>query len=167
MGYGDTAAAAAYHILHGNTEWASTDYDDTQRDAARERSTVFLDGSYFDRWPGIPTGGVSQLEGWPRDDAADVFGNEITDGTTPTQVDNACYEGALLELITPGSLTQAINNNQIIKSNKIDTLRKEFFDPRDQSGSTQGSGVVLPRVESILAPILLPSGSKNITGLTV
>ncbi len=80
--------------------------------SARARGSIYIDGLYGRRFPGVPTGGASQDDEWPRTDATDYYGNALDPNTVPARVVNAAYEATLLELAKPDSLTATLTPDQ-------------------------------------------------------
>ena len=121
--------------------------------AARLRGSVYLDGHYYQRWPGEPTGGVDQERSWPRKSAADRFGNAIDDAAVPARVVSASYEAALLELGTPGFFSKTFteaDKKVLVKVQSISWVHT------GNSKGDRSSSPVSTVIENILAPILTP-----------
>ena len=121
--------------------------------AARLRGSVYLDGHYYQRWPGEPTGGVDQERSWPRKSAADRYGNAIDSTAVPARVVSASYEAALLELGTPGFFSKTFTEADKKVLTKVQSISWTY------TGNTKGdrsSSPVSTVIENILAPILTP-----------
>lgn len=100
--------------------------------AARQRGSTYIDGTYGDRFSGLPTDGVEQERAWPRTGAT-AYGSALAGDIIPLRVVNASYEAALLEVRTPGSLSVVTDPAKRVKRQKVDTIEREFFDPAKQS----------------------------------
>ena len=140
-GFDDYAADNGYEIPSGNVT------------AARQRGSVYLDGHYYQRWPGEPTGGIDQERSWPRKTATDRFGNAVDDAAVPTRVVSASYEAALLELGTPGFFAKTFTEADKKVLTKVQSISWTY------TGNTKGdrsSSPVSTVIENILAPILTP-----------
>jgi hypothetical protein len=140
-GFEDYAVANGYDIPAGTVA------------AARLRGSVYLDGHYYQRWPGEPTGGVDQERSWPRKSAADRYGNAIDSTAVPARVVSASYEAALLELGTPGFFSKTFTEADKKVLTKVQSISWTY------TGNTKGdrsSSPVSTVIENILAPILTP-----------
>jgi hypothetical protein len=150
--YGTLVLLKAYAATVGATAIASA--PDADNTAALARGTMFIDGSFFERFPGTPTGGLTQSEQWPRIGATDFYGDPILNTVTPQQVIDAAYEAAIIEQAAPGSLSQLININKNVKRKKTDVLETEFFAP---SGDIKEALVIrVSKIEMMLKPVLMP-----------
>lgn len=148
-GYGDDAGFTAYMTAAGYVVPAGT------ISAARQRGSVYVDGTYAARFPGVPTGGVDQEREWPRTGAEDFYGNAIDPSAVPQRVINASYEAALIELQNPGSLSVTFDPAQRVKRQKVDTIEREFFDPAAGSFFAPNAPVS-SIIEGILMPLIGP-----------
>ena len=142
IGFEDYAAANGYDIPAGTVA------------AARLRGSVYLDGHYYQRWPGEPTGGVDQERSWPRKTATDRFGNAIDSTAVPTRVVSASYEAALIELRTPGFFSKTFTEADKKVLTKVQSISWTH------TGNTKGdrsSSPVSTVIDNILAPLLTPN----------
>lgn len=151
--YGTSVGADAYHSLRGNAAWAAA--SSPNRDSARLRASVSLDGMYQFRWPGVPTGGAEQERAWPRSEAEDYWGNPIADNVIPLQVEQAAYELALYELQTPGASTPVVIPSQQKVLTGVGSLR---WTPLKSDASVMDSSPVLLLVEHILSSLVRRKG---------
>jgi len=144
IGFEDYAAANGYDIPAGTVA------------AARLRGSVYLDGHYYQRWPGEPTGGVDQERSWPRKSAADRYGNAIPPAAVPARVVSASYEAALIELRTPGFFSKTFTEADKKVLTKVQSIEWKYI------GSSKGdrsSSPVSTVIDNILAPLLTPADS--------
>ena len=144
IGFEDYAAANGYDIPAGTVA------------AARLRGSVYLDGHYYQRWPGEPTGGVDQERSWPRKTATDRFGNVIDVDAVPVRVVSASYEATLLELQTPGFFSKTFTEADKKVLTKVQSIEWKYI------GSSKGdrsSSPVSTVIDNILAPLLTPADS--------
>ncbi len=100
VSYVSVADADTYHAARGNTAWAGTA---DLKEAALVRATQALDGRYH--WPGTLYSTTQALD-WPRTNAYDIDGNEITG--IPKGVIDATCEAALIELVEPNALAPSV-----------------------------------------------------------
>ena len=140
-GFADYAEANGYEVPAGTVA------------AARLRGSVYLDGHYYQRFPGEPTGGIDQERSWPRKRAVDRFGNDIPPDSVPTRVVSASYEAALIELRTLGFFSKTFTESERKVLTKVQSLSWTY------TGSSKGDRSSSPTVtviDNILSPILTP-----------
>jgi hypothetical protein len=157
--YGTLADANTYHTARGNTAWTGTD---AVKLAALERATDYIDGRYrwllpSGRWesmfPGERTDGRAQEREWPRTDAEDYDGNAIPDDEVPVEVENATYEAALRELVTPGSLSpDFVPSGQVIKE-KVGPIEVGYASPQATANQLPNRPII-PVIDEIIAPVV-------------
>lgn len=161
MAYGTEAGLIAHATARGT--------DLSALDAAAiagllAQGSTYVDAVSFDfgddkigvpvtRFSGTPDSLDAQ---WPRTGAVDIYGNAIPGGAVPSQVEKATYEAALHEFSNAGSLNNTFSPNGIVKSEQVDVLRQEFFDPRSSTGSitVSSSLPMIPSVMACLAPLM-------------
>jgi hypothetical protein len=156
--YGTLSGAEDYHTARGNSAWPSGAPTEAARTAALVRASVALDGQYGGRYPGTKAGGRSQALGWPRSGAIDhCAGEEISADAVPVEIENAAYELALIELVTPGASTPAVVPGQIVQSEAIGPISTSYFQP-GQGAATgiEAQRQVLFAVEDALRCIIKP-----------
>ena len=120
---------------------------------ARLRGSVYLDGHYYQRFPGQPTGGVDQERSWPRKSALDRFGNAIDSVAVPLRVVSASYEAALLEMNTPGFFAKTFTESEQKVLTKVQSISFTY------TGSNQGdrsSSPTVTAIDNLLSSILTP-----------
>jgi len=140
-GFTAYATAAGYTVPSGDVT------------AARQRGSVYIDGAYGLRFPGVPTGGADQERAWPRTGAVDYWGNSIGSSYVPAAVINASNEAALLALQSPGSLSVVGSASGAVKREKVGPLEVEYA---GASGDVAiDNALVSPRIAGILAPLLV------------
>lgn len=158
--YGTVAAADAYHLARANAAWTG---DDTAKQAALLRASVYIDGRYrkllaSGTWqslfPGVKTEGRGQAREWPRTGAEDYEGHAIEPDQVPVEVENATFEAALRELASPGSLSPDFVAAQTIKREKVGPLETEFAvgNGADAAGSVRP---VISTIDEMIAPVLV------------
>jgi len=109
--YGSVAAADTYHSDRGNSAWTGTN---SVKIAALIRATMYIDATYKLRFIGYRTNRRDQDLEWPRADAYDeINGQTIPSDEVPIEVEYATYEGALRELVSPGSLNPDVTFGKI------------------------------------------------------
>lgn len=117
--YGDRTACGAYHTARGVTTWTGADAD---LDAALQRGSDYINrlfwwrrksGAWVSMFKGTPVT-EPQDDQFPRDGIVMENGTELGDNVTPTAIEHAAYEAALLELVTPGSLSPNLTPNAVL-----------------------------------------------------
>jgi hypothetical protein len=126
--------------------------------ALRQRSSIYIDGTYGPRFSGSPANGAAQEREWPRTGATDRFGNAISG--IPNRVVEASYFAAYAEATSPGSLSVTVTPGKQVKRQKVDTIEREFFE--GQGDAVSSARPVLTAVEGLLAPLLSPAHSPAI-----
>lgn len=122
--------------------------------ALRERGSVYLDGLYFDRFPGVPTNGAAQERQWPRTGAEDRWGNALASDTVPDRVIKASYEAAWIEANSAGALAKTFTPGEQKVLTQVDKIRWEVV------GDVKGDQAMVVRstaIEGLLGPILVPT----------
>lgn len=115
--YVDADDVAAYATLYGWT-WSGTD---AAKEQAILRAMIFIESFEPQLCGGRVTG--SQALSWPREYVPDARGTAyLADNAIPSGVTNALNEAAILELATPGVLTQAIAAEDIAVRRKRDKV---------------------------------------------
>ena len=140
-GFADYAEANEYEVPAGTVA------------AARLRGSVYLDGHYYQRFPGEPTGGIDQERSWPRKSATDRFGNAIQPDSVPARVVSASYEAALIELRTLGFFSKTFTESEKKVLTKAGPISWTY------TGKTEGDRASSPTVtviDNLLSPILVP-----------
>lgn len=146
-GYGTDTGFADYAEANGLDVPAGTVA------AARLRGSVYLDGHYYDRFPGEPTGGIDQERSWPRKRAVDRFGNSIPEESVPTRVVSASYEAALVELRTMGFFSKIFTESEKKVLTKVQSLSWTYI---GKNKDNRSSSPTLTVIDNILSPILVP-----------
>lgn len=130
---------------------------------ARQRGSAYVDGLYEPRFPGSPTGGLSQERAWPRTGAEDRHGNAIASNVTPDRVVWASYEAALLELTTPGQLSVLTSEGERLKRLKAGSVELEYSENARLS-AVESAAPVSTRIDGLLYPLLTVA---NLPGVLV
>lgn len=121
--------------------------------AALIRSSTWIDANWGSQFSGYKTGGRTQLRAFPRTGAYYNLGGDVTEliptDEIPVELDNATYEGAILEMATPGVLQPIVTPSKAIKKVAIEgAVSVEFANT-----GTYDSAPVITSVEGILAPL--------------
>lgn len=148
--YGTEAGFEAYALQMGYTPVEGA------VDPALERATMWLDGTYGARYPGMPTGGYEQELGWPRTGATNCKGYVIPPSVIPAEIERATYEATLRELAKPGGLQPDVTVGQVKKSVSISGAVSVTY--ADEGGVVQAQTPTLVIVDNMLACLL--SGGK-------
>lgn len=147
-GYGSNEAADSYHQARGNAAWAALSAD--QKTAARVRGSVYVDGRYGARFPGVKAGGRAQERAWPRIGADDWEGSAISSDIVPIEVEHATYEAALIEAADPGSLSPTVAPSDMLKREKVGPIEQEYFQP----GGASDMRPLATIIDDLLAPLI-------------
>lgn len=148
-GYGTDAEAQAYWTAAGYT------VPDGNVTAARQRGSVYVDGTYGWRFPGQPTGGADQDRAWPRTGATDVYGNAIGTDVIPQAVVNASYEAALLELQSAGSLSSVVSNAGRVTMERVEgAVTVQYASPGAGADIVSDNTPISTLIAGILYPII-------------
>jgi len=158
--YGSVANADQYHSARGNTAWTGSDPDKL---AALFRASQYIDGmgqcDGMSLFPGVKTGGRTQVLAWPRAGAVDWSGAAILADEVRIEVQYATYEAALRELATPGSLSPDYVPATQVKREKVDVLETEYFTPAEGVNPVRP---VVSIVMDMLAPVMSPCVNPSI-----
>ncbi|TPW26029.1 DnaT-like ssDNA-binding protein [Pararhizobium mangrovi] len=120
----------------------------------RQRASVYVDGLYYDRFPGRPAGGAAQDRQWPRAVAVDRYGHALDDVTVPQRVIDASYQAAWIEAQNPGTLATTYTPGQNKVLTEVKGIKWEVV------GNANADRAMVPvstAVEALLAPILTPA----------
>lgn len=101
--YGNVDDVDAWHLEHGNAVWATKTTG--EKLAALLIASEWLDSNYESSFDGYRTGKTTQDRAWPRTGAHDAYGTAIADDVVPVQIEQATYEVALRQAMSPGSLS--------------------------------------------------------------
>lgn len=118
----------------------------------RERGSVYIDGTYGDRFPGKPTGGASQERAWPRTGASDRYGNALPTDQVPQRVIDASYHAAWMEATTPGILSKTYTPAEQKVLVQVQTIRWQVT---GDAKSDRAMVAVSTVIEGILSPLLV------------
>ncbi len=158
--YGTLAGADAYWAARGNAAWAAA--ADADKQAALVRASWYVDGmigmpvpntagcSYA--FPGKKSGGYEQELQWPRAGAVDRMGDPVPSGAVPRAIEYAAYEGAVRELVEPGSLNPDFVPSQVVQREKVGPLEQEFAVAKNGNPSIRP---VIGAIDSLLYPLLI------------
>jgi hypothetical protein len=142
-GFTAYATAAGYVIPEGTTE--------PQIAAARQRGSVYIDGTYGSRFPGVPTEGAMQDRAWPRTGATDIYGNTLPSDTVPQRVIDASFEATFLSLTNPAIFSGTYTPGTQKVLTEVKGIKWEVI------GNPSADGAMIPissTIEGILAPLL-------------
>lgn len=131
-----------------------------------QRGTNYIKAVYGSQFCGVPTGGVAQVDPWPRT-GAKYYGVEIPSDLVPPDVEQAVYRAAFLEATLPNGLTLTLEAGKRIKRQKVEgAVEREFFD--DASLIENGSGLFIQdgQIKGLLEPYLCKdTGDQYLQGL--
>lgn len=161
--YGDAAGFVAYHEARGRSLPAT--WDDDSINAALLAASEWIDNIYGSSFIGYKSGGFLQAREWPRKSAvvecsipAYLFG----EAEIPDRVENATYEAAYRQMVTPGSLQVDYTPGKYKKVSIDGALSVEYA--QIDVGDIQ---VQIAAVDSLLWPLLdkdSPIMSSSLSG---
>lgn len=154
------ATSDAYDTLVNFKAWCllvskTPSVDDEVSNAAIRRGTTWLDGIYAKRWPGVRANGRSQRRAWPRLNALDFDGAVIDSLTIPQEVIWASFEAAMVETLSPNTLSPSVTAGSQKTLVKMEGLEWKLAQPA--GGSVQDFIPTLTAVEILLQSILTAS----------
>lgn len=160
-GYGDDAGFTAWLAGEGYTLPPGS----PAAAVLRQRGSRFIDATYGARFVGRPTGGITQERAWPRIGAvagpAIAYGSQVTpipEDLVPAAVIEASYHAAWQEANAPGSLSgSVVSGAGLVKREKVDGAVEVEYAVSENTDLSSASRVVVPMVDGILAPFLIPS----------
>ncbi len=85
-------------------DYTTPAYTDAKMEESLRRATVWVEGTYRARWPGVKTNGRGQSRDWPRSSAADIDGTTIDSATVPAEIEGSVAEAAAFDLANTGKL---------------------------------------------------------------
>lgn len=152
--YVSLADADTYHTSHNAGQWTG---EDTAKEAALRRATMWIDGRYRSRFPGSRSNGRSQSLEWPRKNAYDTAGDLIGGTEIPNEVVQAVCEAALRELASAGSLSPDIVEAQTVQSESVGPISTTYA----AKSGVDAQRPVLTVVDDLLAPVLSRRGGTK------
>ena len=147
-----------YHTDRGNTAWTGLDAD---KEGAIRRASFFLSNSYA--WEGRRVKGRNQALAWPRAGVSDAEGLGILSTEVPTEVQQACAEAALRELVTVGALTPDYTPSERQSSVKAGPVSVTFDLSRKDADAVRP---VMLIVRDLIGPFLA-GGNSMLAGEAV
>lgn len=154
------AYADSYHATRGNSTWTG---DDADKEKAIVRATFYLTDSFM--WDGDKINGRDQALAFPRYGLVDEEGYAVENDAVPDEIQRACAELALRELVTPGTLTPDFIPADGVKREKIGQIEVEYISSRTDAGSQRPE---ISIIGPLIAPFLTRSGGTNrLVGRTV
>lgn len=151
--YGSIEGFTAYHTARDNDIPATVDDDDIK--AALLVASEWIDARYMASFAGRKTGGRDQVREWPRDGVADVYGYAIASDAIPREIENAAYESALIQLVTPGSLSVNFTPGKFKRVSVDGAVSVEYA----SYGSSEEVQTQFTIIDGILFPILTGASS--------
>lgn len=117
----------------------------------RQRGSEYIDGVYGERFPGSPVNGISQDRAWPRSDASDRWGNDISVSTIPDAVINSSYEAAWIEANNDGALSKTYTPAEQKVLTEVKGIKWTVVGDASEPGS---AAIRSTKIEGLLYPIL-------------
>ena len=121
----------------------------------RFRGSMYIDGTYGNRFTGHPTGGFDQENFFPVTDGITTACVPIPPDVVPRGVVLASYFAAYQEAVAPGSLSVTTGSEGAIKREKVGQLEVEYAGA-SSSASIVTTSPILSSVDGLLAPYLRP-----------
>lgn len=149
--------AEFYGTVEGLTQYASDrgttlEDDDELKEQALVRATIYIDGTYGHRFVGTKAS-YSQVLAWPRTDATWPDGSAVSG--TPTQVDLATYEAAILEMAAPGSLLPTVAPGKVKRRARVEgAVEVEYAKDWLSSDLVEGQTPISLAIEGILRDLV-------------
>ena len=145
-------------------------FDAAAQTAALFRASLFVDGlGYKDTgtvrtplWPGTPTVPLQERE-WPRENANDIYGNELASDTVPTRIEHATYEVAFFDL-SGGDINRALASDQVVTREKFDVIEFQYASAEGKMIDTRP---IMPAVQDLLAPLMVDGTRSAAFGITL
>jgi hypothetical protein len=157
--------ADTYHEGLGNTGWDSPNGESAStedKEKALRRASRFLSDSF--KWKGYPVNGRDQNLAWPRFYVSDDEDYGIDSDEIPIEVKRATYEIALLELVTPGTMTPTVTESQRVKREKVGPLEVEYLATRTDAWADRP---VVTKVIDMISPLLRAGARNRLVGKAV
>lgn len=151
--YGTVSGFKTYHAARNNDLPATADDDDIE--AALLVASEWIDARYRAVFAGRKTGGREQVREWPREGVEDIYGYSIASDTIPREIENAAYEGALIQLVTPGALSVNFTPNKYKRVSVDGAVSVEYA----AYGLSSEVQTQFTTIDGILFSILTGSGS--------
>lgn len=146
--YGTVAGADAYHAARGQAAWIGSDAVKLQ---ALLIASIWLDAAYAGSYSGFRINGRGQPREWPRWNAIDIYGFLIDNATVPPEIENATYEVALRQIMTPGIFsTDFVAAKQIISAAVSGAVSVTY----STAAGSSDVQLQMPQINQILYPIL-------------
>ena len=143
--------AEAQYLKRFGEAWPGTD---PEKESAIIRATSWVDNLNF---IGAPVGGRSQSLAWPRKDATDRDGFEISATELPHEISTATGILAFAEKVTPGILTPDIDRTAIRKRQKVGPIEIENA---GNPGTERFNRVVVTAAMDLLKPLTIGGNAQ-------
>lgn len=156
--YGTTGGLQAYCDARGLVLPGSIDPADIPK--ALLVASEWIDVSFISQFAGFKVGGRDQLREWPRIGVQDIYGYAVPSNAIPREVENATYEAAVRQLITPGVFFKDYTPGKYKSATVFGAVAVEYAVGDAYSFQTQ-----MPQIAAILYPLLGGSGG-NYSGLS-
>ena len=134
----------AYWLARNSTTWSSA--SDTEKDAALIEATQYLDSRYT--WIGY-LADTAQALNWPRTDAYDKEGRELTD--IPNNVESSAAELAL-QALSGRLVNTGSSNGKVTSMEKVGEIEVEYFENANLKASYE-------YVDQLLTDLIINGGS--------
>lgn len=154
--YGTVDGFREYHEARGRDVSAYS--VDAAVEAALLVASEWIDGTHRRLFKGYKVGGREQDREWPRYSVFDHEGKQVSSDSVPPEVNNATYEAALRNLVSPGSLTLDYTPSKY-RSVNIQGSVSVTYAGVNSVADIQSQFIV---IEQILDPLLGGTGSMSV-----
>lgn len=153
--YGTAAGYEAYHLERDNDIPADSAEDEIN--AALLVASEWIDAIYGLQFPGLKVGMRSQVREWPRTGAYDRYGYVVASDAVPREIEQATYEAAWRQLVSPGSLTLDYTPGKYKRASVDGAVSVEFAN----FSSAADFQKQFPIIDRIISPLLVGAGGYS------
>lgn len=158
--YGTLAGFKNYWMAHGDPVTAATSDDDILVNLLV--ASEWIDAAFVDQFSGYKIGLRAQIREWPRGAVLDVNGYYVANDVPPREIENATYEAAKRNIVSPGIFFKDYVPSKYKSVSISGVLAVQYhFDVDAQSIQVQ-----FPAIVAILAPILTAAGVGGFSSLS-
>lgn len=153
--YGTASGFRSYHTARARSVVAFD--DDAEIEANLLLASEWADGKYRTAFPGTKVGERAQLREWPRYNAFDIYGYLIGYSAPPVEIENAVYEAAWRNLLSPGVLNVDWTPNKYKRVAVDGAVNVEYA----MFGNAAEIQTQFVAIDHILSPILTAVGGDH------
>lgn len=159
--YGTLAGFKAYWMARGDPVTAATSDDDILVNLLM--ASEWIDAAFVSQFAGYKVGLRAQIREWPRGAVLDVNGYYVANDVPPREIENATYEAAKRNIVSPGIFFKDYTPSKYKSVSISGAIAVEYnnFNTNAESIQTQ-----FPAIVAILAPILTAAGVGGFSSLS-